>query len=133
LIIGHNPINVGLSYIISNVGEVEPNETTGQSQPVTTFPALVTGVVSAAADKDIFALPTRAYTEGTTVRLKPAAGVDLRLQLLDAAGNVIATSQSGGTGGQETLTVGAGTLARFILVEMQGTLGSGIYRLEIDV
>lgn len=133
LLIGLNPVNQGISYTIGNVAETEPNENIGQASVVKTFPALVTGAVSSSGDLDVFALPTRAYTEGTRVRLKPAAGVDLRLQLLDAAGNVIATSQSGGGGGQETLDAPAGTLARFVKVDMQGALGSGIFRLEIDV
>ncbi len=132
LLIGHDGPGVGISMYIGNVAEKEPNEAIGQAHVVTTFPALITGVVAASGDKDIFALPSRAYTEGTSVRLRPAAGVDLRLQLLDAAGNVIATSQSGGTGAWEQLNAGAGSLARFIKVELQGTLGGGLYRLDID-
>ncbi len=131
--IGHNPVNQGSSLMIANVPEVEPNGNIAAATLMTAFPALATGVVGAAGDIDVFALPARAYTEGTTVRLRPAAGVDLRLKLLDAGGNVIATSQSGGNGALEQLNAGAGTLARYAQVELQGTLGSGIYRLEIDV
>jgi hypothetical protein len=133
LVIGLNPVNQGISYIIGNVPEKEPNETIGTAHTVGTFPALVTGVIGSAGDVDIFALPARAYTEGTRVRLKPASGVDLRLQLLDANGNVIATSQGAGNGGQETLDAPAGTAARFVKAELQGSLGTGIFRLEIDV
>jgi hypothetical protein len=133
-VIGRTAANAGFSLIISNVAETEPNESIGQATAVNTFPALVTGVVSAASDKDVMALPTRAVNEGTRIRLVPAAGVDLRFHVLDEAGNVLSTAQAGGTGAIETLDLNAGTLGRFIQVELQGTLlGSGIYRLEIDV
>jgi hypothetical protein len=133
LVIGHNGVNVGTSMQISNVAEVEPNDAITEANPVGTFPALITGVISTTTDKDIFALPARAYTEGSRIRLKPASGVDLRLQVLDASGNVLSTSQSGGNGVQEQIDIPAGSLARFVKAELQGTLGSGIFRLEIDV
>ncbi len=111
LFIGHNPVNQGVSLQIGNVTETEANEGIATANALTTFPALATGVVSASGDKDVFALPARAYNEGTSLRLRPSAGVDLRLILLDAAGNVVATSQSGGNGATEQLNATAGTLA----------------------
>jgi hypothetical protein len=133
LLIGHDTPGAGISMVIGNVFEQEPNETIAEAHTVKTFPAVVTGVILSGSDKDVFALPTRAYNEGTSIRLRPAAGVDLRLQLLDAAGNVVATSQSGGAGAWEQINAAPGTLARFARVELQGTLGSGIYRLDIDL
>src|SRR5262249_34802037 len=96
LVIGHNPVNYGLSFMIGNVAEQEPNDSIAQANAIKTFPALITGVVNPESDQDLFALPARALAEGTRIRLKPAADADLRLQVLDAAGKVLATSQNGG-------------------------------------
>jgi hypothetical protein len=133
LVIGHDPPNFGISLTIGNVAEQEPNGGTGNATPITTFPALITGALNLAGDRDIFALSGRAINEGTRIRLRPAANSDLRLQVLDAAGNVLATSQNVGNGVLEQLDIAAGSAARFLRVDLQGALGSGLYRLEIDV
>ncbi len=133
LVIGHDTPNVGLSLIIGNVPEKEPNESIAQAHALSTFPALLTGIVDRFIDKDVFALPARALSEGTRVRLKPAANADLKLTLLDAGGNVIATSQNVGNGVTENLDAPVGSGGMFLRVELQSGLANASYRLEIDV
>jgi VCBS repeat protein len=109
--------------------EREPNSSVAAADTVSTIPSVRTGLLHV-GDEDVFALPAGAVTGGTRVRLRPAANGDLRLRTLDAAGNVLTTSQNAGNGVAETIDVAAGGSARFARVERQGA-GGGPYRLEI--
>lgn len=131
--IGRNQPNAGNSLMIGNVPESEPNEGYMTANPTTTFPALRTGTVGSAADVDVFAVPARAVSEGATFILKPAAGVDLDLALLDESGNVLMLSAAAGAGGQEEISMSpGGSGSRSLRVAAQGTLGTGVYRLSLS-
>jgi hypothetical protein len=129
--IGLNQPHAGHSLMIGNVPEQEPNESHVGANATTTFPALRTGKIASATDKDTFKVPTQATVDGATFTLQPASGVDLQLTLLDAGGNPLATSSSGGTGGAEQLNLSGGPGDKYLAVSVQGTLGSGVYRLSL--
>jgi hypothetical protein len=109
--------------------EREPNASVNAADTLSTIPCVRTGRVLP-GDDDVFALPAGAVSGGTRVRLKPAAADDLRLQVLDAAGAVLTTSQNAGNGVAETIDVAAASPARFVRVQRQGA-GGNPYRLEI--
>jgi hypothetical protein len=96
---------------------------------VGSFPALRTGILHI-DDDDLFRLPA-AVSGGARLRLKPSGGGDLRLRVLDAAGNVLQTSESGGANAMEQIDVAASSGATFARVELQGATAGGLYRLEI--
>jgi hypothetical protein len=133
LMIGLYAVNGGLSLTIGNVVETERNNLIAAADPVTTFPALVTGNMKG-PDKDVFALPARAMSEGTRIRLLPAATSDMKLEALDASGNVLASSQNSGNGVMEQMDLAAGSTSVYIRVQTQSPgIGAGFYRLEIDL
>jgi hypothetical protein len=129
--IGLNQPHAGHSLMIGNVPEQEPNESHLGANATATFPALRTGTIASATDKDTFKVPTQATVDGATFTLQPASGVDLQLTLLDGSGNPLATSSSGGPGGAEQLNLSGGPGDKYLAVSVQGTLGSGIYRLSL--
>ncbi|HET8646530.1 MAG TPA: hypothetical protein VFO85_13640, partial [Vicinamibacteria bacterium] len=108
--------------------EREPNDAPGAANLTRSLPALRTGVINL-GDQDVFSLPA-AVAAGARVRLQPSASGDLRLRILDAAGAVLFTAQSGGPGVAETIDLPAGSAAAHARVEAQGAPG-GVYRLEI--
>ena len=131
--IGRNQPNVGNFLMIGNVPELEPNETHSGANPTTTFAALRTGAVSSATDVDVFSVPNQAVNDGATFVLKPVAGTDLELALLDETGNVLAISGGAGTGGAENIDLApGGTGSRYLRVAVQGILGTGVYRLSMS-
>ncbi len=129
--IGRNSPNAGHSLLIGNLPEKEPNGSIAQANPTVTFPALRTGTIPSLTDQDIFGLPPKAIAEGARVTLKPAADADLELVLLDQNGNVLAISAGAGAGGAEQIDLPVGSAGRYVRVTLQGTLGSGVYRLQI--
>jgi FG-GAP-like repeat len=130
--IGRNQPNVGHSLMIGNVPEQEPNNVIGGASPTTTFPALRTGVIASASDQDIFKVPAQAVTDGARFILKPVAGSDLQLALLDENGSVLASSAGAGAGSPEQIEITPGAGNRYLGVAVQGTLGTGLYRLSME-
>jgi hypothetical protein len=114
---------------LGGLAERESNDSVAAASATPAVPSLRTGMLHV-GDVDVFALPAAAVSDGTRVRLRPATNGDLRLRTLDAAGNVLATSESAGNGVMEQIDVAAASAARFVRVERQGQAG-GVYRLEI--
>ena len=114
--------------VLGNRPEHEPNGSLAAADVVSTFPALLTGVLHL-DDDDLFRLPA-AVSAGARIRLKPSGGGDLRLRVLDAAGNVLQTSEVPGPGA-ELIDVAAASGAAFARVERQGATSGGLYRLEV--
>jgi hypothetical protein len=129
--IGLNQPHAGHSLMIGNVPEQESNDAVASANVTQTFPALRTGKLGTATDKDTFRVPDQAVEDGGTFTLQPASGVDLQLSLLDQNGNVLSTSSSGGSGGAEQINLAAGLPNRYLQVSVQGGLGSGEYRLSM--
>jgi hypothetical protein len=132
--IGRNQPNAGHSLMIGNVPEQEPNESVAGANATTTFPALRTGKITSVSDNDVFKVPSEAVTGGAKVILKPVLGSDLELTLLDQNGVVLAFSSGAGAGGAEQINIppgGSGT--RFLGVSWQSTLGTGVYRLSMEL
>jgi PKD repeat protein len=117
--------------IIGNVPESESNDSFANANSTTTFPALRTGT-ALSGDVDVFRLPARALSEGSTITLQPAADSDLSLSLFDNNGVLIANSASAALGGAERLNLDAGLPAAYVRVEAQSGGGSGFYRLSFE-
>ena len=129
--------------ILTQVPEVEPNDSGPAANAITAFPALRTGEVGLRRvqglmggaelrrDLDYFGLPARALQEGARVRLRPAPDTDLKLVLHDPSGNVMAVSEAAGPGVVEEIVVTAGSAAASVHVDRQAAPGAGAYRLDI--
>jgi len=115
--------------VLGSRPEREPNGSLAAADVVSTFPALLAGVLHL-DDDDLFRLPA-AVSAGAGIRLKPSGGGDLRLRVLDAAGNVLQTSESGGANMMEQIDVPAASGVTFARVERQGATSGGVYRLEV--
>ncbi|MBN1846809.1 MAG: choice-of-anchor D domain-containing protein, partial [Sedimentisphaerales bacterium] len=117
----------------------EPNQTRSSAFPLWIDQNALTldGLsVHRAEDRDYFQFVAPQLTSGAvTVRIKPLATADelnLSLRLLDAAGTALASTDAGGAGESETLTLASGLLAgQTYYIDVNGWGTTGDYQLQV--
>ncbi len=126
---GANNTENDFTVIASNGGTAatdDVGDSTAAAAPIGASPATIGGVIGTRTDVDMFSLSTAAATLNVSlVAAPPSPNLDARLDLLNSAGTVIATSDplTGSTATEAAAGMGA---------SLSATVAAGTYYVRID-